>query len=332
MALSDQNVWMSQSSERALAAIDRDAPADAVAIARHAANAQDADALYLLAQWHIGGRILPRDLSEARRLLRAASSGGHEDASLLEVSFAANGTGAAPDWGAALKFLRDAAARFGGPARDDIALIEAMDLDRDGNPNGLGTPETLGQGYVVRRWKQFLSPQECAHVAMSVTDLMGPSTVADPRTGKLIEHPIRSSSAAVVGPTRETLPILAILRRVAAATGTQVSQGEPLTLLHYAPGQQYRAHLDALPHESNQRIITALTYLNSGYSGGETHFPEQDLTIVPAGGDLIAFENALPDGTPDVRSRHAGRPLKQGTKWVATRWIRSRPLDVWSLG
>lgn len=319
---------MSQHSDRAISALESGATADAIAIARDAGD--DADALNLLANWTLAGRLLPRDLVEARRLLRAASEAGSEDASLVEAVLTANGTGAARDWQGALVLLRNAAERFGGPARDDVALLGAMALDANGDPVGLPDPEILGKDYVVRRWRGFLTPGECAHVAMSVSDLLAPSMVADPRTGRLIDHPIRTSSAAVLGPTRETLPLQAILRRLAAATGTAVEQGEPLNVLHYAPGQQYRDHVDTLPHEPNQRIKTALMYLNSGYAGGETHFALSRLSVAGGGGDAVAFDNVLPDGTPDPRSRHAGLPIRQGTKWAATRWIRARPYDVWN--
>jgi len=320
---------MSQASERALSALDDGRDPDAIAIARDAAAAGDADALALIGQWRLIGRPLARDLPEARHLLGAARQAGSEDAALMEVALTANGSGAAADWASAVALLQEAADRHGGAAAEHLSLLARMSIDRHGFPQALPEAERLGQGYQVRRWRGFLTPEECAHVALSVRDLIAPSEVADPRTGRLIPHPIRTSSGAVVGPTRETLPIQAILRRVAAATHTQLAQGEPLNVLHYAPGQQYREHLDALPHERNQRILTALIYLNTGYLGGETYFPQQRLAIRGGGGDMIAFDNALRDGAPDPRSRHAGAPVSQGTKWLATRWIRAEPVNIW---
>lgn len=320
---------MSQASERALSALDAGRDRDAVIIAEGAAVSDDPDALTLLAQWRLVGRPLARDLSEARRLLRVARLAGGEDAALMEVALTANGSGAAADWGSAVELLRAAAERHGGAAAEQLALLSRMSIDRLGFPQALPEPELHGKDYGVRRWRHFLSQAECTHVALSVQDLMAPSSVADPRTGRLIPHPIRTSSGAVIGPTRETLPIQAILRRIAAATNTRVTQGEPLNVLHYAPGQEYREHLDALPHEANQRIVTALIYLNTDYVGGETRFPQQRLVIQGGGGDMIAFDNALPGGAPDPRSRHAGAPVSRGAKWLATRWIRAEPIDIW---
>lgn len=321
---------MSSDTERAIAAFDRGEAQDATAIAQDAAAHGDADALALLARWRLIGQPLDRDLAEARRLLRAAAVAGHDDAARMEVALAANGTGAPADWSAALALLKQAAERHGGVAAQDLALLSAMAIDATGTPVTLPPPDRLGEGYQVLRWRNFVTPQECAHIAMSVRDILAPSVVADPRTGRSIAHPIRNASAAVIGPTRESLPIQAILRRIAVATGTTVEQGEALSVLHYAHGQEYREHLDALPHAANQRIMTALIYLNTGYVGGETRFPEQGLSIAGGGGDMIAFANLRADGAHDPRSRHAGAPVRQGVKWAATRWIRARPLDAWN--
>ncbi|WP_395331644.1 2OG-Fe(II) oxygenase [Novosphingobium sp. BL-8H] len=321
---------MTQASERALAALQNGNNADALAIAEDAAAHGDADALALLGQWRLIGSPLARDLPEARRLLRAATLAGHEDAALMEVALTANGTGAPADWACAMEYLKAAADRYGGPAADDLALVEQMRLDAQGYPASLGDPEILDRACQVRRWRQLFTPGECAHIAMAARDLMEPSMVSDPRTGRLMAHPIRTSSAAVLGPTRESLPLQAILRRIAAATGTRVEQGEPLSVLHYAPGQEYREHMDTLPNEPNQRVATALIYLNTGYLGGETRFPRQGLSVAGGGGDMVAFHNTLADGSPDPRSSHAGAPVRQGAKWAATRWIRAEPFNVWN--
>lgn len=323
---------MTRSSERARAALDSGRQQDAVAIAQDAGARGDAECLAMLARWRLIGSPLTRDLPEARRLLRAAALAGSEQAALMEAALTANGTGAPQDWSGAVSILRETAERYGGPAAEDLTLLSRMDIQSNGYPASLPEPERLGRSYQVRRWPQFLTPDECAHLAMSVRDLLAPSIVADPRTGRSIPHPIRTSSAAVVGPTRESLPLQAIMRRLAFATGTRVEQGEPLNVLHYAPGQEYREHMDTLPHVSNQRTVTALLYLNTGYLGGETRFPEQGLSVAGSGGDMVAFDNTLPDGSPDPRSRHAGAPVRQGAKWAATRWIRAEPFDVWNQG
>lgn len=271
-----------------------------------------------------------RKLAESREVLARATAGGEPEAALMEVALTANGSGGDPDWPRAVALLRDAAERFGGAAREHLELIEAMNIDSEGNPAILPPAEELSRTPYVRRWRGLLTQAECAHLAHTASDLLEPSMVAHPQTGELVAHPIRTSSAAQIGPTRESLPVQAILRRIAAITTTDVRQGEALTVLHYAPGQEYRLHLDALPRTANQRVATVLVYLNEGYAGGETRFEASGLAVCGRGGDAIAFSNTLDDGTtPDPASRHMGMPVRQGAKWLATRWIRARPFDVW---
>ena len=303
--------------------------ADAVAAAQAGAAADDADALAVLAHWQMSGSLLPRDLPQARELLGRAAALGNADAALILIALTANGSGAAADWPAALGLLTRTA-KIDRTAAAHLALLQAMNADQRGLPAALGNPTMHSAEPHVELFERFLNPAECAHLAVTVQDILGPSQVADPRTGRLIAHPIRTSSAAPVSPTRESLPIQAILKRIASATNTAVEQGESLTVLHYAPGQQYREHVDTLPRVTNQRIGTFIIYLNEGYGGGQTRFPALDLNISARLGDALFFSNVTPAGQPDPRSRHAGLPVTSGVKWIATRWIRQRPFDVWN--
>jgi prolyl 4-hydroxylase len=289
----------------------------------------DAAALFLAAIWRLVGDPLPRDLSRARGLLEQARRAGHADAALMEIALTANGTGAASDWAQALHLLETAAATD-NVAAGQLTLIHAMNLRADGFPATLPQAERLCDSPLVEIYRAALSPQECEHVARTVSDIIAPSVVVDPASGRQILHPVRQSDGAVVGPTRESLVVGAINRRIAALTGTRPEQGEPLQVLRYGPGQQYRLHSDALPGVTNQRSVTAIAYLNSGYAGGETDFPEIGVRYRPQGGDILVFHNVLADGRMDPRARHAGLPVTSGVKWIATRWIHTAPYDPWT--
>lgn len=289
----------------------------------------DADALLESAIQHLVGSTVPRDLGKARALLRDAAALGQQDAATMEIALVANGSGAPADWGHALRLLEALAPRNDAAARQ-MALLQRMSLRDDGMPATMGVPERLCESPEICRYPGFASAEECAHLAAAAQDLLAPAMVAHPVTGALIAHPIRTSETAVLGPTREDLVVQALLRRIGAASGTRTEQGEPLNVLRYAPGQQYRLHSDALPQTRNQRILTALLYLNDGYGGGATAFPDLELDVAPRAGDLLLFANTLPDGRPDPVARHAGLPVTRGTKWVATRWIRADRYDVWN--
>lgn len=306
------------------------AVADAVAVLEAAAHRGDVDASMQLAVWYLTDQAIPRDLPKAREMLRRTVALGHVDAALMEIALTANGSGAAPDWSSALSLLRRAA--HNDPvAAGQLALLKAMDLDPRGGPNDLPPAEILSDRPDVKRFPKLLTPAECAHLAQVASTMLEPARVIDPRTGQWIAHPIRTSDGAAIGPAREDLVVRALNRRIAAISGTDIDQGEPLTILRYRPGQQYRLHLDAIQDAENQRMATALVYLNEGYGGGETHFPAAGLTVTPRGGDVILFANTAADGKADPLSRHAGLPVSRGVKWLATRWIRVGPIDPWAI-
>lgn len=302
---------------------------DAVARVERAAAAGDVDALMRLATWRLIGTPLPRDLGAARALLRRAVEIGHVDAALMEVALTANGSGGVVDWPAALALLR-IAADTDPLAAEHLALLGAMQIDGNGLPLRLPKPERLSESPNVVRYPALLSPQECAHIATIAADMLEPATVLDPATGKPIAHPVRTSYGTVIGPAKETLPTRALNHRLAAISETTIAQGEPLAVLRYTPGQQYRPHLDSIAGTANQRIKSVLVYLNQGFVGGETRFLANGLTVSARAGDAIVFTNVLADGQPDRQSEHAGLPVQQGAKWLATRWIRAAPYDPWT--
>lgn len=303
---------------------------EALATLTAAGDAGDAVALAELAVWHLRNDIVPRDLEAARAYLARARTIGHVDAALMEVALTANGSGAPADWRGA-RTLLEQAARTDPVAAQHLALLATMAIDADGNPTALPRPERLSDSPRVQRFPGFCTPIEAAYLASVVAETLEPSAVVDPASGKLIAHPIRTSDSAAIGIAQESLVVQAITCRIAAATATRVTQGEPLTVLRYAPGQEYRPHLDTLPGEANQRIVTAILYLNQGYAGGETQFPLLDLAISGRAGDLLVFDNVDAAGAADPRSRHAGLPIIQGNKWIATRWIRAEPIDLWNI-
>jgi prolyl 4-hydroxylase len=316
--------------DQAEALAARGQAAAGLAILQRAATTGHAGAAFTLAFWYLVGQFTPRDLPSARMWLRRAAGLGHADAALIEVALTANGSGRAPDWAKARQLLIDAARAGIAEAQEQLTLLRTMDIDPDGNPTHAPVGQIVSAAPSVVHFPLLFTPAECAHVARRVGDLMEPSVVLDPASGRPIPHPIRTSSGAVIGPTREDLVVRTLNQRIAAASGTRVEQGEPLQVLHYAPGQQYRPHHDAIARTDNQRGWTMLIYLNEGYRGGGTRFTATGLTVQGKGGDGLLFRNLDAAGRPDPLSRHAGLPIEAGTKWLATRWIRLAPHDPWT--
>ena len=304
--------------------------ADAITMIAAAAARGDPAAYFQQALWRITGAPLPRDLKGARADLSQAATNGHGEARLILMALTANGSGGVADWPSAMQVLRTACAAQDPHAQHLQTLLAAMGLVDDGRPATLPAIDHLTSDGSVRRASALLSVAECGHVANSAADLLAPAVVVDPRTGRSIPHPIRTSDAAVLSPVREDPVIRAINLRVAAISGTHVDQGEALTILRYRPGQQFRLHADVLPNVRNQRVATVLLYLNDGFGGGETVFPDHKLSIAPKAGDALIFDNVDAAGHPLATARHAGAPVTHGVKWLATRWIRARPFDIWT--
>jgi prolyl 4-hydroxylase len=132
--------------------------------------------------------------------------------------------------------------------------------------------------------------------------------------------------------TLNELPLIGrIEQRLAGLLDVPVNHGEGLQILHYLPGQEYEPHYDwfdpeqpgyaAITAAGGQRIASVVMYLNSPAQGGGTAFPEIGLTVTARRGAAVYF--AYEGG--DRSSLHAGLPVLQGEKWIATKWLRERP-------
>ena len=255
------------------------------------------------------------------RGFQARRGGGIPAAARVHAGFLAAGVGGERDWARAFTAL----AASGDPLMERQArLIAAMDLDELGNPASIPAGEPLSETPSISLFRTLFSPEECALLVELAEARLKPALIFHEGQRRFVADPLRDSDAAGFPIVLEWPFVHALNRRIAAASGTDVSQGEPLQVLRYAPGQQYRPHLDAVPGMANQRILTALAWLNADYEGGETLFLESGLMAKGGQGDLMVFANALPDGRPDPATRHAGAPVTRGVKLLASRWIRAR--------
>ncbi len=289
-------------------------------------GAEDADALFLLASWTMRGAPLRRDLGLSRELFRRAAAAGRRDAAVIVTALLAQGTGGPRDWPRAVSLL--AGLGESDPrSRAQLELIRAMELTADGVRVAVPEGKMLSASPHVTHFPGLFTPAECAYLIGAAEPMLAPSVVVDNRTGRQVPDPVRTSETAGFTWPLENPAVHALNRRLAAASGTAVEQGEPLQVLRYRRGQEYKPHLDAIPGFANQRLMTVLVYLNDNFEGGETRFPSADLTIRGRAGDAILFRNLGRDGRPDRTSLHAGLPVTSGTKLIASRWIRQHPFE-----
>jgi len=307
---------------RALALFEAGRNAEGLLIVNQLAAQGEPEALFTLAKEKWRGIILPQDLAQARQLFRRADEAGHASAAVLCTNLLASGIAGEPDWPRALERLREEA-RLNPRRKQILSLVEKMKLDLQGDPLSLPPGRRLSEAPEVTLFPHLFTAAECDHL-MQAEPGYRPSMVIDETTGRDVPDRIRTSDGTVIHWLIEDPAIHALNRRLAAASGTSVDQGEPLQILRYRPGQQYRNHFDFVRGAENQRMLSALVYLNDGFKGGETCFVRTGLKVKGRKGDALVFRNLGADRRADPLSEHAGLPVTGGTKFLASRWIRER--------
>jgi prolyl 4-hydroxylase len=312
----------SDASHRAVALAQAGAVGEACRLLEQAIAAGDGLAAATLADWRMAGQIVRRDIAAAQALYGRALALGIDAAAGPFLALLASGAGEAPrDWRGTLAHLA---------ARDDPAagLLEAMDLTDAGDPRRVPPATAVSSSPPIATVPGFLTGEECRYLIALAESRLQPSQVVDPRSGRLVHDPIRTAHAAAFPLVLEDPVLHAINRRIAAATDTAWAQGEPAQVLCYRPGEEYKLHSDALPPGTNQRVTTVLVALNEDYDGGETLFPAIALAWRGGIGEALIFGSVDSAGAIDPDARHAGSPVLRGSKFLLSRWIRERPLDL----
>ena len=283
------------------------------------AEAGDADAQFKASELTLRGQAGPVDLELAHRWMARAAAVGHVEARRALAYYTAAGVGCPADPVQAHQQLEALA------PDDRFVAVQLAFLGHVGGPDRLAMADRrlLSADPHIELFADLFTAAECRYLQLLADPWLEPAMIYA-ATGEGMRDPHRDSDNMVIAPMTEDLVVQSINRTIAAASGTDVTWGEPLHILRYRPGQQYRPHHDAhafAPVEK-RRVATALLYLNDAYEGGETNFPELGVTVRGQLGDLLIFHNLDSDSMPDMRMIHAGLPITSGEKWLATRWIR----------
>ncbi|MES2905366.1 MAG: 2OG-Fe(II) oxygenase [Pseudomonadota bacterium] len=283
------------------------------------AETGDADAQYKASELTLRGQAGPVDLTIAHRWMARAADKGHTEARRALAYYTAAGLGCLADADHARRQLEALA------LTDRFVAVQLALLAHVGGADRLARAERrlLSKDPHVEVVAGLFNAAECRYLQLLADPWLEPAMMYS-TTGEGVRDPHRDSDNMVITPMAEDLIVQSVNRTIAAASGTEFFWGEPLHILRYRPGQQYRPHHDAhafAPVE-RRRFATALLYLNDTYEGGETNFPELGITVRGQVGDLLIFHNLDAEGMPDPRMIHAGLPVTSGEKWLATRWIR----------
>jgi prolyl 4-hydroxylase len=179
----------------------------------------------------------------------------------------------------------------------------------------------------------LLSADECEQMIKLSRGKLARSSVVNNETGAYDIHPHRTSYGTYFDRGENDL-IRRLETRIADLVQFPVENGEPIQILHYEPGGEYKPHYDYFDPrqpgneqvltQGGQRIATLVMYLNDVEAGGSTVFPEVGVDVLPRRGNAVYFAYCSETGALDARTLHGGSPVGAGEKWIATKWFRER--------
>ncbi|WP_336986913.1 2OG-Fe(II) oxygenase [Altererythrobacter aquiaggeris] len=175
----------------------------------------------------------------------------------------------------------------------------------------------------------FISPSECQKLMVMIDKVARPS---DTFEGEYAEKNRTSYSGDI---DMYDPFVMAIERRIDDLLGMERAWGETIQGQRYLPGQEFKEHCDwfwwkeaywkSEKDKGGQRSWTTMAFLNDVEAGGDTAFTRLGLSIEPKPGVLLIWNNADPHGVPNEMTMHAGTPVTAGTKYIFTKWYRTRP-------
>ncbi len=127
------------------------------------------------------------------------------------------------------------------------------------------------------------------------------------REGPEIDLAVRNNTRVMWDDAAEARALLA---RVEAAvppvlSGLRLAGANPrLRLYRYGPGERHGAHWDTVVElgDGVRSLVTLVFYLNDGFEGGETDFPELDRKVAPRAGRALLFQHRILHEATEVRA------------------------------
>lgn len=289
----------------------------------------------------IVGRKAPFSPVDGELLIEEAAKQGDPEAWSRIAVLAAAGVGRPRSWPDAFDALGRAADLGDPQAARQLQLLQECGVRGVADVQDWitsATPRTRREAPHLAACADLLTPALCSHLMDRTAPKLVRAQVYDAYHGGLKTDPMRTSTGVAYSLIDTDLVMQLIRARISHAAGAEVEMLEPTEVLHYAVGERYRPHFDffhpALPNYAEemrlrgQRVKTCLVYLNDGYDGGETSFPEIGVKFRGRTGEALIFTNVLADGSGDKRTLHTGQPPTRGEKWLLSQWIRDKQQPV----
>ena len=127
------------------------------------------------------------------------------------------------------------------------------------------------------------------------------------REGPEVDLAVRNNTRVMWDDAAEAA---SLLERVEAhvprvLSGLALAGANPrLRLYRYAPGERHGAHWDTVVELGGgvRSLVTLVFYLNDGFEGGDTDFPELGRRIVPRAGSALLFQHRILHEASEVRA------------------------------
>jgi len=184
----------------------------------------------------------------------------------------------------------------------------------------------------MEEYKNFLTPSECEQLIKMIDANHSRSSVVEGGTDRTAISDYRTSSTCNLD--SNNLLIKNIHNRIANLLGIDIKKGEALQGQLYKVGQYFKQHNDFFEgagydmhcKSSGNRTHTFMIYLNDGFKGGGTNFPQLNKIIEPEIGKALMWEN-MKDGQLQHQYLHEGVSVEEGKKYIVTSWWRENSWD-----
>ncbi len=177
--------------------------------------------------------------------------------------------------------------------------------------------------------RRFLTPALCSKLIKLIDTGRRPSTIADDNGDQYFRTSETCDLAA------EEPAVIALEQLLQDLSGIDPQFGEPVQGQRYATGQEFKPHTDYFAPDgqdfgkycsvAGQRTWTFMVYLNPVGAGGGTRFKAINRIFRPEEGKLLCWNNRRADGRVNPNTLHHGMKVRQGLKYVITKWYREKP-------
>lgn len=165
----------------------------------------------------------------------------------------------------------------------------------------------------------FLTKEVCQDIINESTPLLEPSKISGGESG------YRTSKSTWLSHTHSHAT-LSLLEAVTKLANVGLEYCEPISIIKYESGEEYKKHVDFNTLSNNIRVATVIIYLNDVSSGGLTSFPNLNYSVKPVCGRATYFKYDYKDEETNMKTLHVGEPPTDGAiKWIATVWIHEKP-------